>query len=70
MTALVVVLLLLAGEAGTAEAPDAGVRPSPPSRTAEDEEVIRNLDLLERLADSEALEMVLDLEASPSRSDR
>ncbi|MGZ5959255.1 MAG: hypothetical protein ACXWLI_12630 [Myxococcaceae bacterium] len=70
MTALVVVLLLLAGEAGTPEGPDGGVRASPTSRTAEDEEVIRNLDLLEQLADSEALEMALDLEASPSRSDR
>ena len=70
MTALVAVLLLLAGDAGTAEASDAGVRSSPPSRSAEDEEVIRNLDLLERLADSEVLEMALELEASPSRADR
>jgi hypothetical protein len=73
VTALVVVLLLLAGDAGTPGVPDAGVRPSPPSpsaRTAEDEEVIRNLDLLEHLADSEVLEMVLELEASPSGSDR
>ena len=70
MTALVAVLLLLAGEAGPAEPLDAGVRASPPSRTAEDEEVIRNLDLLEQLADSEALEMILDLETSPSSSDR
>ncbi len=70
MTALVVVLLLLAGDAGTPGVPDAGVRPSPPSRSAEDEEVIRNLDLLEQLADSEVLEMVLELGASPSGSDR
>ena len=73
MTALVVVLLLLAGDAGAPGAPDAGVRPSPPSpssRTAEDEEIIRNLDLLEHLADSEVLEMVLELGASPSGSDR
>lgn len=73
MTALVVVLLLLAGDAGAPGAPDAGVRPSPPSppsRTAEDEEIIGNLDLLEHLADSEVLEMVLELGASPSGSDR
>ena len=70
MTALLAVLLLLAGEPGAAEAPDAGVRSSPPSRSAEDEEVIRNLDLLEQLGDSEALGMILELEASPSRSDR
>ncbi len=73
MTALVVVLLLLAGDAGAPGAPDAGVRPSPSSpssRTAEDEEIIRNLDLLQHLADSEVLEMVLELDASPPGSDR
>jgi hypothetical protein len=70
VTALVVVLLLLGGDAGAPGAPDAGVRPSPSSRSAEDEEVIRNLDLLEHLADSEVLEMVLELDASPSGSDR
>lgn len=71
MTALVVVLLLLAGDAGAPGAPDAGVlRPSPSSRSAEDEEIIRNLDLLEHLGDSEVLEMVLELGASPSGSDR
>jgi hypothetical protein len=70
VTSLVAVLLLLAGEAGTAEPPDAGVRSSPVSRTAEDEEVIRNLDFLEQLADSEALEMILELETSPSSSGR
>lgn len=71
MTALVVGLLLLAGDAGAPGAPDAGVlRPSPSSRSAEDEEIIRNLDLLEHLGDSEVLEMVLELGASPSGSDR
>jgi hypothetical protein len=76
VTALVVVLLLLAGDAGAPGAPDAGVHPSPlspsspSSRTAEDEEIIGNLDLLEHLADSEVLEMVLELGASPSGSDR
>ena len=63
MTVLVAVLVLLAGEAGPSGAPDAGVRSAPVSRTAEDEEVIRNLDLLEHLADSEALEMMIELEA-------
>lgn len=71
MTALVVGLLLLAGDAGAPGAPDAGVlRPSPSSRSAEDEEIIRNLDLLEHLGDSEVLEMVLELGASQSGSDR
>jgi hypothetical protein len=71
VTALVVGLLLLAGDAGAPGAPDAGVlRPSPSSRSAEDEEIIRNLDLLEHLGDSEVLEMVLELGASPSGSDR
>jgi len=74
VTALVVGLLLLAGDAGAPGAPDAGVlRPSPPppsSSAAEDEEIIRNLDVLEHLGDSEVLEMVLELGASPSGSDR
>ena len=69
MTALVAVLLLLAGEAGPPGAPDAGVPSSPAARTAEDEEVIRNLDLLEHLADSEALEMMIQLEAEKTGAD-
>ena len=64
MTALLAVLLLLAGDAG---APDAGVRMPPPTRSAEDDEVIRNLDVLEHLADREVLEMVLELEAERSQ---
>lgn len=66
MTALVAVLLLLAGDAG---APDAGVRTPPPTRSAEDEEVIRNLDLLEHFADREVLEMVLELQPERSKPD-
>lgn len=70
MTALLAILVLLATDAGTLEAPDGGVRPPPPSRSAEDEEVIRNLDLLEHLAESQELEMMLELEAQRPRADR
>ena len=66
MTALVVVLLLLSGDAGT---PDAGVPTPRRTRSAEDEEIIRNLALLEQLADSEALEMVFELDAERPRPD-
>ena len=66
MTALLAVLLLLSVDAGP---PDGGVRAAVPSRSAEDEEVIRNLDLLEHLAESQALEMLLELDADRSKPD-
>ena len=42
--------------------------PPGPSRSAEDEEVIQNLDLLEHFAEGQALEMMLELEAQRARS--
>ena len=71
MTALLAILVLLSTDAGTPEAPDGGTRaPPPPSRSAEDEEVIRNLDLLEHLAESQELEMMLELESQRAKPDR
>ena len=66
MTGLLAFLLLLAPDPTSSPPPDAGV-PQRPVRSAEDEEVIRNLDLLEHLADGEALEMVLELEAERAK---
>ncbi len=70
MTGLLAVLLLLSADAGTPATPDGGVTPPPGARSAEDEEVIQNLDLLEHLAESQALEMMLELEESRPRTDR
>lgn len=70
MTGLLAVLLLLLTDAGTPGAPDAGVETPPGARSAEDEEVIRNLEVLEHLAEREALEMALDLEAKVPTPDR
>jgi len=70
VTALVAILLLLLGEAGVPAEPDAGVGAPPATRSAEDEEIIRNLDLLEHLADREGLEMVLDLERERTKLER
>ena len=70
MTALLAVLLLSI-DAGPPPTPDGGVRAAaPPSRSAEDEEVIRNLDLLEHLAESQALEMLLEIDADREKPDR
>ena len=64
VTGLLAVLVLLSTDAGSFGTPDGGVRSPPPaSRSAEDEEVIENLDLLEHLAESQELEMMLELEA-------
>jgi hypothetical protein len=64
VTGLLAILVLLSTDAGTQQAPDAGVQAPPPaSRSAEDEEVIANLDVLEHLGDSQALEMILELES-------
>jgi hypothetical protein len=47
------------------------VRSTPPaSRSAEDEEIIQNLDLLEHLAESQELEMMIELEARRGKQDR
>jgi hypothetical protein len=42
--------------------PDAGM-----NRSAEDEEVIRNLDLLEHLLESQGLDVLLDMGGEPAR---
>ena len=68
MTGLVLVLLLVA-DAGSPGAPDGGVRAPPSARSAEDEEVIRNLELLEHLTESQNLELLLELEAARAHPD-
>lgn len=71
MTGLLAILVLLATDAGTFGIPDGGVSGSPAaSRSAEDEEIIQNLDLLEHLAESQELEMMLELEARRGKTDR
>ena len=70
MTGLLAILVLLTTDAGTLETPDGGVRgPPAASRSAEDEEVIQNLDVLEHLAESQELEMMLELEARRGTQD-
>jgi len=71
VTGLLAILVLLTTDAGTLETPDGGVRgPPAASRSAEDEEVIQNLDVLEHLAESQELEMMLELEARRGTQDR
>jgi len=71
VTGLLAILVLLTSDAGTLETPDGGVRgPPAASRSAEDEEVIQNLDVLEHLAESQELEMMLELEARRGTQDR
>ena len=70
MTGLLAVLILVSVDAGPPGAPDGGVRAPAPPRSPEDEEVIRNLDLLEHLAEGQALEMLLELDADRSKPDR
>jgi len=70
VTGLLAILVLLTTDAGTLETPDGGVRgPPAASRSAEDEEVIQNLDVLEHLAESQELEMMLELEARRGTQD-
>jgi len=70
VTGLLAILVLLTSDAGTLETPDGGVRgPPAASRSAEDEEVIQNLDVLEHLAESQELEMMLELEARRGTQD-
>lgn len=72
MTGLLAILVLLSTDAGTQQSPqarDAGVQtPAEASRSAEDEEIIANLDVLEHLGESQALEMILDLEAERAKA--
>ena len=71
MTGLLAILVLLATDAGTLGHPDGGVSgPPAASRSAEDEEIIQNLDVLEHLAQSQELEMMLELEAHRGKTDR
>ena len=71
MTGLLAILVLLSTDAGRLETSDGGVRAPPPaSRSTEDEEVIQNLDLLEHLAEGQALEMMLELEAQRAQAER
>ena len=71
MTGLLAILVLLATDAGTFGTPDGGVGgPPPASRSAEDEEIIQNLDVLEHLAESQELEMMLELEGRRGNPDR
>ncbi|HVP63053.1 MAG TPA: hypothetical protein VMT11_21025 [Myxococcaceae bacterium] len=70
MTGLLAILLLLSVDAGTPGTPDGGVcAPPARSRSAEDQEIIENLDVLEHLAESRELEMILELEAVRSTPD-
>ena len=68
MTGLLAILVLLSTDAGTQQSPDGGVQAPPASRSAEDEEIIANLDILEHLGESQALEMILDLEAERAKA--
>jgi hypothetical protein len=72
VTGLLAILVLLSTDAGTQQVPqarDAGVQaPAEASRSAEDEEVIANLDVLEHLGDSQALEMILELESERAKA--
>jgi len=71
VTGLLAILVLLFTDAGTLGTPDGGVSgPPPASRSAEDEEIIQNLDVLEHLAESQELEMMLELEGRRGKSDR
>ena len=71
MTGLLALLVILSTDAGSFATPDGGVRSPPPaSRSAEDEEIIQNLDLLEHLAESQELEMMIELEARRGKQDR
>jgi len=71
VTGLLALLVILSTDAGSFGTPDGGVRSTPPgSRSAEDEEIIQNLDLLEHLAESQELEMMIELEARRGKQDR
>jgi hypothetical protein len=63
VTGLTLLLLFLSPSPQNAGAADAGTPPAASSRSAEDEEVIRNLELLEHLAETQSLDLLLELEA-------
>jgi hypothetical protein len=68
VTGLLALLLLSSPDAGFPGFPDGGVGAAS-ARSAEDEEVIQNLDLLHYLAESQALELLLDLDEARAKSD-
>jgi hypothetical protein len=70
VTGLLAILVLLSTDAGRLETPDGGVPAPRASRSAEDEEVIQNLDLLEHFAEGQALELMLELEAQRAKAER
>jgi len=70
VTGLLAVLLLLSTDPGYAGMADGGVADFTVPRSAEDEEVIQNLELLEHLAEGQALEMMLELEEERVKTDR
>ena len=63
MTVLAMALLLVAPGMQPTPQPDAGPAwlDAGTHRSAEDEEVIRNLDLLEHLVESQSLDVLLDM---------
>ena len=70
MTGLLAILVLLATDPASLGTTDGGVSESPSTaRSAEDEEIIENLDLLEHLGESQELEMMLELEAHRGKPD-
>lgn len=71
MTGLSLVLLLLAAGPPEQTRNDAGPAPVDPAaqRSKEDQEVIRNLELLEHLAEGQTLDLLLDLDPQPQESD-
>ena len=70
MTGVLAVLFLLSTDAGQVEVVDGGVSALAVPRSAEDEEVIQHLEVLEHLAEGQALEMMLDLEDERGKTDR
>jgi hypothetical protein len=71
VTGLLAILVLLSTDAGTLGTPDGGVSgPPPASRSAEDQEIIEKLDVLEHLSESEELEMMLELETHRGKPER
>ena len=69
MTGLGLVLLLLATGSPEQQRNDAGTPTvaSPTQHSEEDQEVIRNMDLLESMAENQVLDLLLELE--PDRPD-
>ena len=72
MTGLPLVLLLLAAGPPEQTRTDAGPAPvdSAAQRSKEDQEVIRNLELLEHLAESQTLDLLLELDGQPEEASK